>query len=550
MNFLDRYLEKALNRLGYNKVDQFQLRQALFAGETRPGAEYDVYTNYSNEQFYKLAITNYAIYRNIEYLSKIIASATAKVERRDPENPEGWIDVPAHPFERIAEYKPNPYMSQSFIWRYQAMWLLLTGEAYWMLVPNGWGELTQMYPLPANRVKPVPHPTRFIDGFAYNPVDGGPPQILDPKNVVFHRFPNPFEYHRGLSPLNAYLLGLQISTEAQKNDLEDYKNGLGLQQLVSLATGTSDRDMLQAQADFKSASERGDRYKIVRAGDIKIEAVSQPKSEHTQAIYEITEKQADTIYGLPEGIWSQKSNYKHGEKEAIVYNGTVWPLLSMLGEDLTVQAVERYYGEQYRCAFEDIRIENVELKLKEKDSDRQTQTFNEARQADGLDPHPDPDVGNAPFGAAVQIAVAKATAPTQPMTPISREEGVEGEGTKPDGQPAEVNPRMALNGAQVTAVLNIVTQVKQGLLSREAGLNALEIMFNFTRQQAERILLGEESTKAAKPFIPRGTFAPVDVEAEAVADELEARRDDYLAEWNRVNPEFAIETNGRENGRN
>ena len=56
------------------------------------------------------------------------------------------------------------------------------------------------------------------------------------------------------------------------------------------------------------------------------------------------------------------------------------------------------------------------------------------------------------------------------------------------GQPLQVDAMAALNGAQVTAALEIVKLVSQGQMPREAAVGQLSVFFNLTEEQAEQIL--------------------------------------------------------------
>ena len=51
-----------------------------------------------------------------------------------------------------------------------------------------------------------------------------------------------------------------------------------------------------------------------------------------------------------------------------------------------------------------------------------------------------------------------------------------------------VDPAAALNGAQVTAALDIVNQVAAGTLPRDAGLSQIQVFFNLTENQASEIM--------------------------------------------------------------
>jgi hypothetical protein len=51
-----------------------------------------------------------------------------------------------------------------------------------------------------------------------------------------------------------------------------------------------------------------------------------------------------------------------------------------------------------------------------------------------------------------------------------------------------------LNGAQISAAVDIVTKVTAGDMLRDSGLGMLQIMFNLTLDQAEKIM-GSAGTK-------------------------------------------------------
>jgi len=63
----------------------------------------------------------------------------------------------------------------------------------------------------------------------------------------------------------------------------------------------------------------------------------------------------------------------------------------------------------------------------------------------------------------------------------------------------DVSPQLTLNGAQVRAALDVVRQVSAGEISQEAGINALQILFNLTEDQASRLMgSGAALKKAAR----------------------------------------------------
>jgi hypothetical protein len=338
--------------------------------------------------------------------------------------------------------------------------------------------------LPANRVKPIPDETGQVlfKHFAYTPISGDTPHLLEPTQVCYHRIPNLFDYHRGYSLLNAFLAMLKLSTEADNFDLEDYQNGLTLKTILSLRPEISQRDKLQFEADIAAAQRDGKRLLVARGGDLSSEAIAQRRDDgraNNETVHQRVERLANLVLGIPDGLRARnatEANAKVAKEMFIEF--TIWPLMQMIAEDWTAQVITQEYGQQFRLNFEDIRPVNKELELQEKDSLRQVQTYNEAREADGLEPHSDPDIGEAPYTAANRIAEIKIQS-GQTATE-------EGEVTTPPD--VEVIPELVLNGAQVQAALDIVNQVALGVISRQTGQGALEVMFNFTPEQASKVL--------------------------------------------------------------
>ncbi len=421
MAFLDSLmipLANWLDRRGYISEKRIPLGPDLFSagallrGEITPGEAMNTYADYSGVEFQRLAITNYPIYRNVMLIGRIISEADFIIEERDPDSDTGWTKVEGHHYSRIMEEAPNKFMSSAYIWLYQVVWLNIRGESYWLQVPDGFGIPNQVYPLPADRVKPlpslVPNALQPIRGYAYTPVSGKEPEIIQPEQICYHRFPNIVHYYRGMSPISSYLIGLQTNFEAQKTDLEDFQHRLRLQKLLSMPLGTSNPEFSIALADLQEQEAQGQRWRLIRAGDLKSETISGNRLETQAEIFGLTEHQANAALGVPDGIWDKDANRASAqEHRATLIENTVWPIMSMMAQDITVQVVVPNYGPDFRARFEDIRPRNRELILKETESAREAQTYDEARKAEGNDPHPDPDVGMAPFESAGQAYILK-----------------------------------------------------------------------------------------------------------------------------------------------
>jgi len=380
----------------------------IIKGESTPTDRMNVFVRFSEIQFVRLAVQNPWIYSNVKIIGQIVAEGDLRVETRIPNSPEKWEGVLDHPFETIIEGRPNPYMSQYYVWLYQTIWYLMKGEAYWLLIKNDLGEIVEVYPLPASRVLPIPGKEEMFSGFAYSPVLGERPVVFLPEDIIYHRLPNIFQYFRGWSPLNAYLLSLQTDREAAEFDLRDYEHGLELKQIISFRPELDDTEFLTAIQDLVDGQEDGLRFMGIRGGDLDVKNITQRRAESNGDIREKMASMAGRIIGVFDGFWDKSSNRassERAEQNTISYGA--WPVMKMFSEDITAQAVIPAYGEDFRVVFDDIRPRNIELDIQEENHNWSAMTWDQVQITQGRDPHPDPDIGGAPFTAASKIAETK-----------------------------------------------------------------------------------------------------------------------------------------------
>lgn len=403
IDFIGRAVDRINSKLGYLKAaDIPKMARILAAGEA-----VDFRTDFmtqTEEEIQKLAITNPWVYSNVMLIAKRIADGIIGVQERDKEDEWQWI--PGHDLTRLFEERPNPFMGQSFIWIYQMIWLLLKGECYWMLVPSVSGELTQIYPLPANRLEPVSSKESFISHFLYRATATGREEPIPVENILFIRLPNPFMYHRGLSPLSAYLMGLQLDKAVQKFDLDDYKQGLTLRHIVSLRPELSDVDAYTVQADFDEAQKAQRRYIIIRGGDMDVAPVTVRRGaeEESASVRQMTKLEADYIYGIPEGLRVSSATQANATvAERTFRSDTIWPLMVLISEDVTVQVVRRYYEDGQRTYFEDIRIADREQQITDENHEAEAMTLDEVRAQRGLDPYWDEEIGKQKYTAVDEL---------------------------------------------------------------------------------------------------------------------------------------------------
>ena len=399
---LDSWIDRTVQRLGYTKAraDKDAGRAMIWAGEAPLGSTVENWSDWSDDQRERLAITSSWVYSDIKGIANEVSQADVGIFQRIGENLEEVID---HEFEQIMR-RPNNFMGGAWLRQYSIYWWLLRGEAYWLKVFDQSGAVREIWPLPASRVRPIPDPVNYISGYGYRSTQGEPEQLLEREQVCFFRFPNPFDYHRGLSPLSAYRLALETDVSAARWNRDFFNNGAALQMILSVPHMTQSQfEQVKLDIDSQLLDEQR-RFLIGRAGDIKAEPVTvAQKDAEFLAGRDFSRQEIDRIFGYPAGYWSERANRANAEAaKATLIEQAIWPLLVLMQDEITAQIVQPAYGEQYVARYQDIRLRNRDLELKERGLYFQAQTLDEVRAELGKDPFPDSDLGEMLFPLAVR----------------------------------------------------------------------------------------------------------------------------------------------------
>lgn len=383
------WLDRQLQGMGYTKAARGPQVSTLFAGEAPFYT--DLFSRLTESDWERLAITSSWIYSDINLIAGTFSSAKLKAMRFEGED---LSEIEGHDFERLMA-RPNAHIGRAFLWRYTLMWLLLRGEAYWFNAYNAQGDLAELWPIPADRMAPIPDKKEFISGYAYRYRDGSEVQKLPPWSVTYFRLPNPFDFHRGLSPLSACRLGLQTDQAAQQWNLDGLQKGAPLKMLISLPEDLTPDNFNRFKADIQEQFASGMQYLIGRAGTIDAKPMGlAPADLEFIAGRTFTREEIDRVYGIPAGFWAKEATRANSEAaDNVLLEKTIMPLHTLCAEQVTAQTLASYDDPDLCVQFEDIRKEDRALIVEERKTYWQVYTVNEARLELGMDELEDPIVG-------------------------------------------------------------------------------------------------------------------------------------------------------------
>lgn len=348
----------------------------------------------------RVAMTTSWVYSNIIRIGNEVTSADFHVRRKGTFHKD--LD---HPFEDIMQY-PNPFFDGTTLLKYTIWSLSLDPNgAYWFLAPNkkNPGELAEIWPIPAGRMTPVKHKTKYISHYVYTSSNGTTTPIRT-ENVVRFMYPHPFDLWRSLTPLEASQLVMDVYegiTTAQR-DLYSQSRGMPLS-ILSLDTNISDPDFSSAREVIRDDWEEQRRVAIVRAGTLDIESVGFSNTD-LQVIesQQFTRDEIDAIYM---GGISWRKDTATGDREEVnkeIKEVVIHPLHKMIAAQIQLYIINPWYGSDLVGEFDDVRAQDRSLSLQENTIYFRSMTVDETRSKLGLEPIKTEldDYGKLPYGLA------------------------------------------------------------------------------------------------------------------------------------------------------
>lgn len=341
---------------------------------------------------YKLAIASAWVYSDIKLIADRASSRDANVKIL---NQQDKTVLENHPFAALLN-RPNPFMAGAFLKRYTAWWYLLRGNAYiFISTPMpGKGAPTELWPLAANMVRPLPERIRQGQGvfrdeqvidYEYNV--NGSLEILPGENIIHFRMPNPFDWWEGMSPLTAALLAVQ-SDHTQARWTRDFfaEDNAIPSAIISVPSTTSPQDFDRQRATIAQQLRDGQKRIFTRSGDLTVETITQTL-EQMQIIdsRKFSRDEIDRVYGIPEGLISGGlSGDSRLAAEIAFARNTIQPLIDYFAEQLTAD-VAPYYG---NIVFEAPNVvpQDRALEIQEYTIYGQDRSIAENRQERGLEP--------------------------------------------------------------------------------------------------------------------------------------------------------------------
>jgi HK97 family phage portal protein len=152
----------------------------------------------------------------VQWVQRALPEAKLEVKRT---NRKGEVEVVKdHPMLALIQ-RPNDFYADIVLWWGIILSLLIDGNAYVMIVRNGYGQPAELWYIPHWMMEPkrVAGRGNFIDHYLYSPGGGVVPLEVDPEDVIHVRHGiNPNNQMKGIAPLDSAIREIFMDNESSE----------------------------------------------------------------------------------------------------------------------------------------------------------------------------------------------------------------------------------------------------------------------------------------------------------------------------------------------
>jgi len=329
-------------------------------------------------------------------------------------------DIPNHEFELLLNH-PNELDSRfEFLYATIAFYRL-TGNAYWWL--NSKDKDTppdEMWFIPSSMIIPVPDKYMYLRGYMYYPGTGAE-IFLEPHQIVhFKRF-NPLSRFVGLSAVESIALvaGGDLGMQQYNTTLFANNNGR-LPSVMTFEQMIADPTWEKIKSDTRDAAKNREMLMLRGVGQGGVNwlqnAVTQREMEFIEGRKFNKEEIMTTLAPGSYTMLSENATQANSVVGRASFNElTVYPMHVMMNEKITNSILPRYGGRQLVGRFEDVRVTDKDMKLREQEAFERSHTMKEVRE----EIYGDDPLGDERDDLLVSQVGASSGGITEPVEPVN-----------------------------------------------------------------------------------------------------------------------------------
>lgn len=249
--------------------------------------------------------------------------------------------------------KVNPHWTWNRLVKMTEMSLGVWGANFWFLErgTNGRGVPKEIWWGKSDRVRVVPHPTKYISGFIYDSIIGEQ-LYFEPHEVIWFRYANPMDEYAGLSPLAAARLAADYASAAMKSNKALFDRGMSAAGFAMPVKGQPQLSVEQAQELEEkfhkrfTGQDKAHRWGVLRfEAELKAMNVTPREAEFSEGLKFSLEEIA-RAYKVPLDLIGGQRTYTNVEAaHKAIWTHCLQPEAMMFGDELTEQLLPMFPGE-------------------------------------------------------------------------------------------------------------------------------------------------------------------------------------------------------------
>lgn len=370
------------------------------------------------------------------------------------------------------------------------------GQWFWNVVAERGGMPYQFWRMLPQLMDVVPDPVKFVSHYLYG--KEMPRRRFEVEDVVWCNIPDPDNPWGAFGPLAAWLKSVD-ATFAMQAFQEDMFNRGGAPDWLIIAKGGMDDDAKRTFRQnwrnlFGRMFTRREHVAIIN-GDVEATQISDSPKELDYTNSELSKRdELLAAFGVPRAFVDTEGVVANSREARNQYfQLTIWPRTKRVEEVWNQRLIPRW-SDRLILVHDNPLEEDPAIRVQERASKLASGwTVNEVRLEEGDEQSTEPQADVAMISnAVVPLSMAGMSGLAGLGGMFGEQDAMDVEaGVKPpdveSGQ-IETTEEMVLNGAQITAATAVVVAVAAGDIPRDSGIGQLEVLFNLTSEQAERIM--------------------------------------------------------------
>ncbi len=248
--------------------------------------------------------TSNEVYAAVSLRARLASSVRLRCYQGDTADKR---ELPDSPVAQLLRHV-NPHWTWPRLARMDEMSMGLWGQTMWAIEKDSNGRPREIWWLKPSRVRPVPHPEKYLAGFLYESNVGGEIIPFDADEIVWQRYPHPLDEYAALSPVSAARLAADTGSAMMKANRNLHDNGLQIAGIlhpkqregaaVQFSKEQADELANDLQTRFAGAS-KAHRWAVLRyEAEFKPVNLSPKDAEFVLGLG-LTLRQVANAYGVP-----------------------------------------------------------------------------------------------------------------------------------------------------------------------------------------------------------------------------------------------------------